>query len=69
MTTAGRVLELAAMLFRGEEVTLKDIQTRYGVSRPTAKRDFRYLQDYLPVAKWDLDSRSGSKPKVLRLVE
>lgn len=57
------------MLFRGEEVTLKDIRARYGVSLPTAKRDFRYLQEYLPVAKWDLDIGRGQRPKALRIVD
>jgi flagella basal body P-ring formation protein FlgA len=57
------MLELARSLYEGATITRQDIETRFGVSRATAKRYIARLEQALPVTA----TRSARAPTVLRL--
>lgn len=50
-TQAARVAALVHRLHRGRRLTRRGIMDRYGVSRATAARDLRVIEDALPVTR------------------
>lgn len=61
--TSSRLLQLAKMAYSGTPITSSLIRRMYQVSKATAKRDMRLLEQNLPVQRVHLGNR-----QVLKLI-